>query len=162
MLLSAELAAQTKFHNYQPLINRGRVRWLHRGRTQPEFKTSNSLYILLHQLQCIAMLLLQSKRYISYITAPTGTSCQHSTSRGKISHIQPINSHIFFIPLKNPVSSHPMFEKRRYLQKKNFLFQCRKLRILFQNSSPIFTFRALSVDKRHMSIYANIYRDFEH
>ena len=49
MLLSAELAAQTKFHNYQPLINRGRVRWLHRGRTQPEFKTSNSLYILLHQ-----------------------------------------------------------------------------------------------------------------
>ena len=36
------------------------------------------------------------------------------------------------------------------------------LRILFQNSSPIFTFRRPSVDKRHMSIYANIYIDFEH
>ena len=35
------------------------------------------------------------------------------------------------------------------------------LRILFQNSSPIFAFR-VCVDKRDMSIYANIYIDFEH
>ena len=35
------------------------------------------------------------------------------------------------------------------------------LRILFQNSSSIFTFRAC-VLKRHISIYACIYTDFEH
>jgi len=35
------------------------------------------------------------------------------------------------------------------------------MRILFQNSSSIFTFRP-SVLKRDMSIYTNIYTDFEH